>query len=523
MIYSIIIGPIETLVDWVFHFIINKIPQVGVIGAVVGVSLTINYLALPLYNIADSLQEKERKIQNDLSHWVSHIKRTFKGDERFMMLQAYYRENHYHPLYNLRSSLSILIEIPFFIAAYHYLSHCEALKNVSFWILKDLGAPDGLLSFHAFGHLVPVHVLPILMTLINFVSGAVYTRDAVFKEKIQQYAIASIFLVLLYKSPSGLVIYWILNNIFSLLKNVVNTTKNPARIAHISLCVIFTLSALFYLFSNGRIWRKLLFIVFVALVFALPLVIQKLKVLRKDVPILSKINSDKKTFSIFLISVLVTAMFVGYILPYRIFLNENKFFIFNPKQYIFTTLPLAIGFFIFWPLCIYKMFGNAVKTSLTFLAFVCGICIFLNIFAFHTDFSLLTMSFDFSRGSTKLNFANIFIPLVVFLVSVTVLLVCLVLKKQLFLTAILSLCLIAGISISIKYTINSKQIAYKDSEKETYVYLNSLSPETSLKIRRRSHKQIKNFITAQTLPPLLRESFFFQCSEKSNIQNGGNF
>lgn len=523
MIYNIIIGPIETLVDWVFHFIINKIPQVGVIGAVIGVSLTINYLALPLYNIADSLQEKERKIQKELSHWVSHIKKTFKGDERFMMLQAYYRENHYHPLYSLRSSLSILIEIPFFIAAYHYLSHCEALKNVSFWIFKDLGAPDGLLSFHAFGHLVPIHVLPILMTLINFVSGAVYTKDAVFKEKIQQYAIASIFLVLLYKSPSGLVIYWILNNIFSLLKNVVNTTKNPAKIAHISLCVIFTLASLFYLFSNGKIWRKLLFIFFVALVFALPLITQKLKVLHKNNPILSKISPEKKSFSIFLFSALVTTMLVGYILPYHIFLNDNRFFIFNPKQYIFTTLPLAIGFFIFWPICIYKMFGNAVKISLTFLAFVCGICVFVNIFAFHTDFSLLTMSFDFTKGSTKLNFASIFIPLAVFLLSLTVLLVCLAFKKQLFLSTILFLCLVAGISISIKYTISSRQIDYKSSEKETYAYLNSLSPESSLEIRRRSHKQIKNFITSQTLPPMLRESFFFQCSEKSNIQNGGHF
>jgi hypothetical protein len=147
----------------------------------------------------------------------------------------------------------------------------------------------------------------------------------------------------------------------------------------------------------------------------------------------------------------------------------------------------------------------------------------VNIFAFHTDFSLLTMSFDFEKGSTKLNFVNIFIPFIVFMFSMTVLLLCFFLKKQLVLSAMLSICLIAGISISIKYTISSRQIDYKNTEKKTYAYLNSLSPETSLEIRKRSHKQIKNFITAQTLPPLLRESFFFQCSEKSNILKGGNF
>lgn len=61
MLYSIIIAPIEAIVGWVFMFIINKITSIGVIGAICGVSIVINILALPLYNIADSIQEKERQ------------------------------------------------------------------------------------------------------------------------------------------------------------------------------------------------------------------------------------------------------------------------------------------------------------------------------------------------------------------------------------------------------------------------------------------------------------------------------
>ena len=68
------------------------------------------------------------------------------------------------------------------------------------------------------------------MTLINFISGAIYTKDATFKEKIQLSVMALIFLILLYNSPSGLVIYWILNNLFSLVKNIVMKTKNPGKI-----------------------------------------------------------------------------------------------------------------------------------------------------------------------------------------------------------------------------------------------------------------------------------------------------
>ena len=39
---------------------------------------------------------------------VEHINKVFKGDERYMMLQAFYRVHAYKPLYALRSSLPLL-------------------------------------------------------------------------------------------------------------------------------------------------------------------------------------------------------------------------------------------------------------------------------------------------------------------------------------------------------------------------------------------------------------------------------
>lgn len=151
-LYNIIIAPIEMVIEFVFYFYHANFRIGGIAGAILAVSLTVNFLALPLYNIADRLQEKERDIQKSLSHWVKHIKKNFKGDEQFMMLQTYYRENGYHPLYALRSSLSILIEIPFFIAAYHFLSHSTSLQGASFAFLGDLGSPDALLKFNRGGY-----------------------------------------------------------------------------------------------------------------------------------------------------------------------------------------------------------------------------------------------------------------------------------------------------------------------------------------------------------------------------------
>jgi membrane protein insertase Oxa1/YidC/SpoIIIJ len=74
-----------------------------------------------------------------------------------MILSTYYRQNHYHPLYALRNSFGILIQIPFFIAAYTFLSHFNALKGASFVFIRDLGAPDGLLEING----IRFNILPI--------------------------------------------------------------------------------------------------------------------------------------------------------------------------------------------------------------------------------------------------------------------------------------------------------------------------------------------------------------------------
>ena len=161
-----------------------------------------NFLVLPLYRQADKMQEDERNVELSLEKWVNHIKHTFKGDKRYMIMQEYYRQNNYKPSYALRGSFSLLLEIPFFIAAYRFLSSLELLQGVSFGPIRDLGAPDGLIQLGA----LQINLLPILMTLINIVSGAVYTKNMPAKTKIQLYSMALIFLVFLYfsdcKSPS---------------------------------------------------------------------------------------------------------------------------------------------------------------------------------------------------------------------------------------------------------------------------------------------------------------------------------
>nr|MCR5063403.1 YidC/Oxa1 family membrane protein insertase [Treponema sp.] len=110
ILYNIIIAPIELVVEFVFEVMFRMVGQretnQGL--AVIGVSVAISLLTLPLYYRADAVQQKERDLNKKLSRWTNHIKNTFKGDERFMMQQAYYRENGYSPLQALNGSISLL-------------------------------------------------------------------------------------------------------------------------------------------------------------------------------------------------------------------------------------------------------------------------------------------------------------------------------------------------------------------------------------------------------------------------------
>lgn len=83
--------------------------------AIIALSLAMNFLVLPLYRRADAMQEEERETELRLHKGVAHIKKTFRGDERMMMLQTYYRQNNYKPTYVLKGATSLFLEIPFFI------------------------------------------------------------------------------------------------------------------------------------------------------------------------------------------------------------------------------------------------------------------------------------------------------------------------------------------------------------------------------------------------------------------------
>ncbi|MFQ3621822.1 MAG: membrane protein insertase YidC, partial [Spirochaetales bacterium] len=190
-------------------------------------SFLVNTLLLPIYSAIDRWQKKDADLRQRMKKKVEDIKAVFKGEERRFILNTYYRQMGYSPLSSLKASLGVLLQIPFFIAAYQFLSHTTSLRGQSFLLLKDLSQPDALLSLGFFS----VHVMPFIMTAFNVASAFLYSKDMEKKERIQLLGMAVIFLVLLYNSPSGLVLYWTINNLFSFGKNFAfRYVKEPGKL-----------------------------------------------------------------------------------------------------------------------------------------------------------------------------------------------------------------------------------------------------------------------------------------------------
>ena len=431
IIYNLLIGTLQLIFEIIYAISYRIIQNEGL--SIIVLSVLMNILVLPLYKRADAMQEESRNIEEKLKIGVAHIKKTFSGDEQMMILQTYYRQNSYKPTDVLNGSISLLLEIPFFIAAYQFLSHLTVLKGISFGPISDLGAPDALLTICG----ITINILPILMTLINIVSGAIYAKGSSVKIKVQLYGTALIFLIFLYESPSGLVFYWTLNNIFSLGKNIVYK-------------IIANLKKKKYI-SNS----------------------EEEKALKSIYRLIGE--GDKK---VFLLSSLVITLLVGVLIPSAVIASSTQEFIdvtyyYDPTWYVVSSAILAIGLFLIWMRVFYWIAGPVGKTIFDNLIWMVSGVMLVNYLFFDKELGVLSSTlvysdFSFTRQERIINL------LVCFLIFIGMYFM--MRKSKRFVKGILSVVMITLICMSI---INMFEIRKGVAETKRIIETGTVQEESS--------------------------------------------
>ncbi len=136
-----------------------------------------------------------------------------------MEMMKIYREEKVNPL---GGCLPIAIQIPVFIALYWVLLSTVEMRNAP-WVMwvHDLAAPDTSLGVW-FG--VPVGILPIVMTLTTVLQTALNPAPPDPMQAKLMWIMPLAFSVMFFFFPSGLVLYWITNNVLSIAQQwIINT------------------------------------------------------------------------------------------------------------------------------------------------------------------------------------------------------------------------------------------------------------------------------------------------------------
>ena len=118
--YNLIIYPIVVMYNIIFNFItnvvlaendyiLNYITDNKYIVSIILLSIFVNILTYNMYKKAEELQDITRKKKESMMKWENHIKKNFKGDEKYFILTAYYKERNYKPIDQFIESLSLLI------------------------------------------------------------------------------------------------------------------------------------------------------------------------------------------------------------------------------------------------------------------------------------------------------------------------------------------------------------------------------------------------------------------------------
>ena len=254
ILYNLTIYPFQLLIEIIFYFIKFK-GDILYSLAILYLNIIINIILLPIYNVAEKLQNEEKKIQDKMKPMINNIKAVYKGDQQYLLIRTCQRINGYNTIYAFRGTFGLLIQIPIFIAAYNVIDSINPSELDHLFRVIPLYKPDEFLKISN----ITINILPILMFVFSMLSSFFYSDKLSLKERIPLFVINIFFLIFLYNSKAIFVYYWTLNSLFSLIKNIfikyrINV-KYPLKKIYIKFSILIYI-ILFLILILGKIGHK---------------------------------------------------------------------------------------------------------------------------------------------------------------------------------------------------------------------------------------------------------------------------
>ncbi len=209
---------------WLMNYLYGFIPNYGV--AIIILTLLVKLVLWPLGN-------KSYKSMNDmkkLQPYMTEIREKYKDDKAKMNqeIMNLYKTYKINPM---GGCLPMIVQIPVFFALYRMLYEAIELRHAPFfgWI-NDLSAPDRLFQFgFSIPFMQPPYGIPVLTLIMG---GTMFLQQKMSpppgdpaQAKMMMF-MPLIFTVIFINFSSGLVLYWLINNILSIAQQYYISKKN---------------------------------------------------------------------------------------------------------------------------------------------------------------------------------------------------------------------------------------------------------------------------------------------------------
>jgi YidC/Oxa1 family membrane protein insertase len=207
--FGFISRPLLWILNWIYG---NLIANYG--WAVVLTTILIKFLLLPLTHKSHVSMEKMQK----LNPKMQAVRQKYRGKLRDKQgrfnadaqrkmneeLQALYKQEGVNPA---GGCVPMLLQLPVFFAFFRLLPSAVELRQAP-WILwvRDLSAPD------------PIYLLPILMGASQFWQQKLTPTSADPMQRRIFQLFPFMFTIFAFSFPSGLVLYWLVNNILTMVQ-----------------------------------------------------------------------------------------------------------------------------------------------------------------------------------------------------------------------------------------------------------------------------------------------------------------
>jgi YidC/Oxa1 family membrane protein insertase len=216
------LAPLEKILKVLLTFFNHIVHNYGV--AIILLTLVVKLLLFPLTKKGS---EATLRMQA-LAPRIKEIQEKHKDNPQKMNAEMaeFYKKEGYNPL---SGCLPMLLQIPIFFAMYNLFNNHFDLRGAMFipgWI-PDLSLPESVIHFESFRMPIlgwsDIRMLPFLYVGSQLLYGKVtQTPDQKgnTQMKMMLYIMPIVFFFILYDVPSGLLLYWIMSNVLTMVQQL---------------------------------------------------------------------------------------------------------------------------------------------------------------------------------------------------------------------------------------------------------------------------------------------------------------